>query len=385
MFLFLAAIANAQDIPSGLSYQKIEKADTILHVLTVDPTKRTLNLVHGLGQTVGRETLSHLVRRVGSLAAINGSFFQAGGHREGEECYLVFHNGRFQKLHGGSVSVFGRIKDAYHTDVVEVTAKIHVNGKDIPLHQINTGDDSPIILYTDTYHRSTLTHPGRKEVSLCPGGQILSIANGGTTPIPQKSSVLSFTQKAWEQYGHLFSINASVGVNYTVHSHRGLDWLKSDFMLSGIPTLLSGGKIKPILNCQSKDFVEGLHARTAVGITHEGKVLLVVAEGVRAENMTFQEIITYLKEQGYTSEKIAALTVKEARAILKKRSPFQGVSLKRLTTLLQELGAKDALNLDGGTSSGMCFSSACSNICSRSCSSVCSNSDPLIADALVVG
>jgi hypothetical protein len=101
---------------------------------------------------------------------------------------------------------------------------------------------------------------------------------------------------------------------------------------------------------------------------------LLLPEGMRAETLTLQEIITLLKEQGYPSDKISALTIKEVRAILKKRSSFERVFLKRLTALMQELGAKDAIALDGGTSSGLYLSSPCSP----------SNNDPLIADALVV-
>ncbi len=92
-------------------------------------------------------------------------------------------------------------------------------------------------------------------------------------------------------------------------AHRGVD-----HAIGGFPSLIEGGS--PAIHDDLYDgFAQRRHPRTALGTTAEGTILLVVVDG--------------------------------------RSSMGAGLDLAELTALLQELGAVDAVNLDGGGSSTM--------------------------------
>jgi exopolysaccharide biosynthesis protein len=92
-------------------------------------------------------------------------------------------------------------------------------------------------------------------------------------------------------------------------------WEKTHFAVGGGPRLLKGGSV---INCAADekfrpDVAKGRAPRTAIGITADGKLLLVCVDG----------------RQPKTSD---------------------GMNLKELSYLMVSLGATDAMNLDGGGS-----------------------------------
>ncbi len=95
-------------------------------------------------------------------------------------------------------------------------------------------------------------------------------------------------------------------------------------IVSGLPMLISNGKIAEKLTKQTSAFYTQPHARTALGIKLNGEVVIVVAE--QGANKT------------------------------------NGLSLLQLALLMQSLGCKNAINLDGGGSSTLYLNGKIKNL-----------------------
>ncbi|MDX1918559.1 MAG: phosphodiester glycosidase family protein [Candidatus Caenarcaniphilales bacterium] len=96
------------------------------------------------------------------------------------------------------------------------------------------------------------------------------------------------------------------------------DWSSMSHAVGGGPFLLSKGQI--VINETSEGFtnksgIGGLAPRTAVGITPDGRIILLVADGRQKDSV--------------------------------------GLSIRELAELLRDIGVVEAINLDGGGSSSM--------------------------------
>jgi exopolysaccharide biosynthesis protein len=98
--------------------------------------------------------------------------------------------------------------------------------------------------------------------------------------------------------------------------------LKNLSMLSGIPLLISDGKIVQELYKNDGQFYVKSHARTAIGITSDEKIIIAVIEHYYPND---KELIPQHSQKGLT--------------------------ILELAQLFKDLGCKDAINLDGGGSS----------------------------------
>ena len=98
---------------------------------------------------------------------------------------------------------------------------------------------------------------------------------------------------------------------------RFTGFANSEDIVSGVPQLIKNGKIEITWEQEkaSKSFVETRHPRTAVAKLKDGKFLMVTVDGRSEESV--------------------------------------GMNLQELAEFLLELGAVDAMNLDGGGSTTM--------------------------------
>lgn len=99
-------------------------------------------------------------------------------------------------------------------------------------------------------------------------------------------------------------------------------------MVSGIPLLVHNGNIVHGITKKNSDFYTKPHARTAIGITYNGDIIILVAES------------------HYRMDLIALATGKFELDV-------QGLTIPELAQLMKDLGCKDAINLDGGGSSSL--------------------------------
>lgn len=139
---------------------------------------------------------------------------------------------------------------------------------------------------------------------------------------------------------------------------------KTVSMISGIPLLISDGKIAQDLIEKDGGFYSKPHARTALGIKADGTIIILVAEHKYLRDLTavtMGEIQSLMKEKGktfaeqYNHQTPGDITVNELKEILRKEytseDGTQGLTIIALAEIMKELGCREALNLDGGGSS----------------------------------
>lgn len=134
-------------------------------------------------------------------------------------------------------------------------------------------------------------------------------------------------------------------------------------ILSAIPLLIKDGKLIST-NKKTSKFYTTPHARTSIGIRADGTIVIVVAEHNYLRDLnsiTTGEIQSLMQERGkalakkYHHKSTGDITISELKSILKTKFSAQhgaiGLTIDELAILMQALGCKDALNLDGGGSS----------------------------------
>ncbi len=146
------------------------------------------------------------------------------------------------------------------------------------------------------------------------GGEVVGWAQGNAV-IPPAGYVLSGHGKAAQ-----WLRNLEVGDYIDAEWRLVPDWLQQDIVhaVGGGPRLLRAGQLDITAEMErfQADITQGRAPRTALGITAAGELLLVAVNG-RQNNISI------------------------------------GMTLTELAGLLRDLGAIDAMNLDGGGSSTM--------------------------------
>jgi Phosphodiester glycosidase/SPOR domain len=333
----------------------------VVHVLEVKP--RLLDAALATDVVPERELLSDLAGRTGALASLNGGYFVIGAadgtpgdlagvsmldgelvsESVGDRTSLVL-SGRRARVAAVSTSARVRAADGAGREIDGLNRKPGLirgcggTGGDAPTeepkHDFTCTDASELILFTETF--GSHTEPGDgAEAALDRRGRVLELREGRGGPIPPGGSVLSGTGegavwlRANARPGSRLSVQTSAGAarSATV-SRRPARWRdgpRTD-IVNGGPRLLRNGR--PSINA----FAEGFHwpenpeffyrfgvrrnPRTLAGVTERGRILLVAIDGRRPGHSV-------------------------------------GASFEESAAVMRALGARDALNLDGGGSTGM--------------------------------
>lgn len=137
-------------------------------------------------------------------------------------------------------------------------------------------------------------------------------------------------------------------------------------MVSGMPMLIKNGELFTKTFKYKADFYSKPHARTAIGIDKDNKIVIVVVEHSYLKDLnefTMGELTSLMNEKRklflnrYKKNKTEDLTLKELKDILKKEftpdNGIKGLTIEQLANFMKELGCVNALNLDGGGSSSL--------------------------------
>jgi hypothetical protein len=190
-----------------------------------------------------------------------------------------------------------------------------------PVHGIYCTDPSELIQFTPRWGPRTPPSAGGVE-AVVQDGEVGRTRSGGGTPIPPDGFVLS---GSGDGARFLQAARGEVEVATTLRTSTGAPLLLADLsgVVSGGPRLLDRGRIALRTKSEGFDrpglyqrFVAGRHPRTLAGVTATGDLLLVTVDGRRP---------------GYST----------------------GMTLPEAARLMRNLGARDALNLDGGGSTTM--------------------------------
>jgi hypothetical protein len=296
-----------------------------MRVLTIDPKAFPGSFHSSIGVNVAkRETTSSMAKRAGAVAAVNGGFFNIHTDKNlrGEPVGISVVDGRLL-----SEAVVGRsalILKGRTARITEVKTTITATSPDDERTTIDgvnrVAQPDELVLYTDEFGAKTPSDDGAEAV-LDDGGQVLELrAPGGTiapgTRVLHGSGIMSdwIWSHAWEQ--------ASMKITSKVtdlRSGKTIPLTPETSIIGGAVGLVRDGHERITAKADGQASVNMIlrrHPRTLAGVTKSGKLILATVDGRKP-----------------------GLTV--------------GASMIEAAQLMLWLGARQAVNLDGGGSSAM--------------------------------
>ena len=298
-------------------------------LLRVNPGAADLRAVLSNDAIVDTETVPDMAERHGAIAAINAGFFLIpSGDPSG-----------IYKLHGQLVSdtkrprgAVGILRDGLGQRLIfgrvaaTMTLRIPRRGRVDTVMEIAGVDTTRrrgrLMLFTPAYHQHTDTPATGLEWVL--EGKPLRVSSGplaaGKTPIPRDGYVLSFggTQPPPALRSLSAGTRIDLETNYIAADGAEADWRNTEAIVGGAGLLLRDGRLITDWKVEqlSPGFAHTRHPRTLIGTQVDGTIWLVTVDG--------------------RQPKVSA-----------------GMSLFELRSLVQRLGLRNALNLDGGGSTTM--------------------------------
>ncbi|MBA2511598.1 MAG: phosphodiester glycosidase family protein [Rubrobacteraceae bacterium] len=330
----------------------------VVNVLKVDPDRYSGTLAPELATQIvpERELLTGISARTGALAAINGGYFVIGPNdgTPGDLAGIsVLEGDLVSEAVDGRTSLVLPEGDGAGSDVAALSDELSVRSSDgatrlvdgknrkpglirgcggeggdapteAPKHDFTCTDPSELILFTPIFGAGTEPGEGAEAV-LDASGRVTALREGRGGPIPPDGSVLSGTGegadwlRAHAQPGRKIDLSERL-------SGEGVRIGEGTGVVNGGPRLLSGGE--PEITAFAEGFVypenpefyyrfgERRNPRTLAGTTSGGDLLLVAVDGRRP---------------GYSV----------------------GASFEESAGIMDALGSDEAVNLDGGGSTGM--------------------------------
>lgn len=329
-----------------------------LHVLEVDPRRfqGTVAPVLATDLVPGRETVSAIAARTGALGAVNGGYFVIGEtdgtpgdlaglsvlqHRLVSEAVdgrtdllLPRPTGRGSRIAALRTRLTARASDGARREVDGrnrrpglIRSCGGVGGDlptELPRHDFTCTDPSEVVQYTPHFGPAT-DGTAEVEVVLDGRGRVSGVrAPGG--PIPPDGSVLGGTGEGAQWLRAHAQARARVRVDVRVQGARRALGSPRLGAVNGGPRLLEAGEIA--IAATAEGFVRpddpeffyrfGIrrNPRTLAGVTPDGRLLLVAADG---------------RAPGYAN----------------------GLSFGEEAAVMRALDASDAVNLDGGGSTAL--------------------------------
>ncbi|MDR3562502.1 MAG: phosphodiester glycosidase family protein [Negativicutes bacterium] len=281
------------------------------HILTIDAQSgATVRPLLSNGMINGVEPVAAMSSRAKAAVAVNGSYFSTSGEIIG----LLKIDGDIISTPTIGRTAVGIMPDGKMIiDQVEYQGSVTLmNGKNLPIDGVNRErGPNEVILYNEYYGPTTATNPFGVDYVLRADGTIVAISRGNTVISPGMTVLSAHGEGAKALSG------LKVGDFVVVNQSLGPVWDKTLHALGAGPMLVKDGSI--FLTTKTEEFgsdvAGGRAPRTALGLTKEGNLLLAVVDGRSANSA--------------------------------------GMTLLELALFMQELGAVDAMNLDGGGSSEM--------------------------------
>lgn len=341
-------VEKTERISDGLDYSYITKGTSSgfvsAHVLAADPKKTNIfpalaAASPGFFQSVmnvftpwekmgrapfSRDKVSAIADKYNAVAGINGTYFSPASLPLG----VLVINGELI-----SYPIYNRTalilddKGNAAIDQVMLDGYIEIDGARYQITGVNEPrDNNDVIVFTKHYGETTGTNRYGYELTVKNGR--VSDGRIGNSVIPDSGYVVSFSPMFVE---HIFSkvkINDRAKVFLQIVPYSNKMKYPVLHVLGGGPRLLKKGHVYITKNFEKfqPDIALGLAARSAVGITRDGKVLLVAVDGKPRRRSPYHGA-----QETYS----------------------RGMTLEELARLMLSIGAVDALNLDGGGSSSM--------------------------------
>ncbi len=321
----LGPMVKTVEVAPGLTYTKIvqKQLPRRTFVLTVDLTQPlTLDVTLSERALPARRVLSRVVKRHGALAGINGDYGALAGNpvhplaQDGELLHTAPQLGTlFAVTRDESTVLFGRPE-------LEVTVTDMNVGRVFTIDRWNEGAPAPGEVAGFSPLGGTLELPaeGACSVRLLPTGPPVVAAGDGVdrdfqvdvaqcseTYLTRSGGVVLSAAPGTDEAIELLALSPGAPMRL----HWTLGWANVFDAVGGAPLLLEDGAL--VGECNSAC---GRQPRTGVGVTADGKILLVVVDG-------------------------------------RQKKWSLGPTAGEFAQIMLDLGAVTALNMDGGGSSTM--------------------------------
>ncbi|MFR4813938.1 stalk domain-containing protein [Peptoniphilus sp.] len=305
---------------------KRSKGNAEANVIKVDlnnPNAK-INTVAGGGTYTNKATVSQMANRTNAVALVNGDFFtmQLEGAPQGPSVI----NGETKSSPAVLNDIWSFGIDSNDKAFIELTKFVGSvtasNGRSFPIDGLNKtkywyqpsmeySHQNKIQLYDSFWTAKTRGDKNGGEVLLNENNVVeqISYNKGLDMSIPNGKKILQFSGSAIKFIQDNVKVGDKLGIKYNIEPNR--NW---KMMIGGHAVLVDNGAVKPYT--RDIKFIDGVRARTAVGISQDGKTVYVVT----AEGRT-------------------------------KRS--SGLTIAELAKFMQEIGVYKAMNLDGGGSTAM--------------------------------
>lgn len=262
-------------------------------------------------QIFGRELVSDMAVRSQAIAAVNGLFFASDGRPLG----ILAIDGQLISEPYANRTAIGIKPGKIEMAPVELDGSaIRSDGKRLAISGFNRPRlAEELIIYTPDYGENTRTNIYGTDLIIIDDTVIDKV--NGAAAIPRGGVVVSGHGTARD-----FLNEVEIGDNFEIELKLEPDWLAAGYkyIIGGGPRLVKNKEvcITAELERFQADISNSRAPRTALGVTQDRKLLLVTVNG-------------------------------------RKPGISVGVTLKELAELMIELGAVDAMNLDGGGSTTM--------------------------------
>ncbi|MFC7677914.1 phosphodiester glycosidase family protein [Paenibacillus sp. GCM10028914] len=312
------------EIGPGATYtwknMKLDRGLEKLHYVEFNPKDQALELQPGKtdGKIYGMQGVTKMASDADTegnrvIAAINGDYYDMSN---GLPLGLFMGDGELLNNPPNDWLAFGMREDGstIYGPSPKLIRTVKIGGKENHLTAINRLRSSDaLVLYTPSFHTSTVTNGLGDEIVLdilsgeVKSGQTMRLKvsevhkDKGNTPITDGKVILSASGKQREVLAGL-----SVGDEVTLSLELEDVWKDVTMAIGGHSRLIANGSIVPTDD-------PAVYPRTAIGTKEDGSMIMLVVDG---------------RQPGFS----------------------EGVTLTELSQIMQELGAVDALNLDGGGS-----------------------------------
>lgn len=341
------ATTTTKQLATGVTlYQEINTtagAQLIVNSVTVDAKAEGVAIKAAVGKDViyvdepskGSETIAAMTGRRGAVIGINADFFPMGSDCPGDPLGVCIIDGELVSEPSPRHAVVTQLRDgtfAFDNPTWEASLAL-ASGVSRQIDGINRPrDTNQVIVYTSMFDSFTRSKFKGTEV-ICKSddlpvqcGKVINLTvvevrpDSVNTPIPKGGVVLSAGGPAASFLKENLKPGDKLTVKFDIRSAWNVDWTQVQQSVGGRPWVLKDGKEYVDLEYESigASFSTSLHPRTALGITADGKLMLVTVDG---------------RQPGMS----------------------RGISLPGLSALMKRLGAVQAINLDGGGSTTMSY------------------------------
>lgn len=285
-----------------------------IRALRVDPKQAEVRPVVPSAQATrpALATVSAMAKGYGAIAAINGGFFSPGtGAPQGT---LVLDGRLISRAMLDRPAIWWKPDGSAFFSAAKPAIKVRLeDGALLSPHGVNEGSTHDRLMVFTPEHgqrTGTVADPSRWEIAVGSDGRVA--AEGlGNLAVPRGGYVLSAQGKA------LDALKSAVGLGQDLRLEADLPEGAVAALGAG-PTLMSNGKVAVLAKAQRfrADVANGRAPRSALGLTADGKLLLATIDGRDPKDSV-------------------------------------GMTLVELAKLMKEMGAVQAMNLDGGGSSAL--------------------------------